>query len=239
MFRNTFLFIIVLNSLSVTCQTMTSTQLLEKAIDYHDPNGNWKTFNDQFIVEMSTPNAPKRTSEISINLPSQYFKVVATRDTITTSYVVDKDNCYMSYNGVAVDSAMAKSKNMSCDRAKMYKNYYTYLYGLPMKLKDPGTNISYPIENRTFKGKTYLVLKATYDASVGSDVWYVYFDPETYEMQVYQFFKTDEYGKVIFDSGEYILLSETEQVSNIKMPKLRAWYYNNGDTYLGTDTLLK
>ena len=84
-----------------------------------------------------------------------------------------------------------------------------------------------------------MVLKATYDTSVGSDVWYFYFDPETYAMEVYQFYKTDDKGDVKPDSGEYILLADEETVSGIKMPKIRAWYYNKDDKYLGTDTLEK
>ena len=130
-----------------------------------------------------------------------------------------------------------KENNLSCDRANLYKNYYTYLYGLPMKLKDPGTNIHEKVERKTFKGKEYLVLKATYDESVGSDIWYFYFNPETYAMEIYQFFKTDDSGKLKPDSGEYILLTEEATVNNIKIPKNRAWYYNKEDKYLGTDIL--
>ena len=108
-----------------------------------------------------------------------------------------------------------------------------------MKLKDKGTNIDTKVERKSFKGKDYLVLKATYDETVGSDVWYFYFDPKTYAMEVYQFYKTDDNDNVKQNSGEYILLTEEETVNGIKMPKVRAWYYNKDDNYLGTDTLGK
>jgi hypothetical protein len=224
-------------TLNCLSQDLTSSQLLEKAINYHDPNGNWESFNETFTVVMTTPNAPKRTSVISINLPSEYFSVIATKDTVITTYSLDKGKCKMKYNGIVLDSISAQEKNMSCDRASLYKNYYTYLYGLPLKLKDPGTNLNENVEKKTFKGKNYLVLKVTYDKYVGSDVWYFYFNPKTYAMEVYQFFKTDENGKEKTDSGEYILLSEEATVDGIKMPKVRAWYYNKDDKYLGTDTL--
>ncbi len=107
-----------------------------------------------------------------------------------------------------------------------------------MKLLDPGTNLSDKVELKTFKGKEYLVFQVTYDKAVGSDVWYFYFNPETYAMEIYQFFKTDANGKEKLDSGEYILLSEEVEVKGIKMPKVRAWYYNKDDMYLGTDTLV-
>ncbi|MDP5081874.1 MAG: DUF6503 family protein, partial [Winogradskyella sp.] len=121
--------------------------------------------------------------------------------------------------------------------AILYKNYYTYLYGLPMKLNDLGTNLNENVLKKRFKGKDYLVLKATYDATVGNDVWYFYFNPSTYAMEIYQFFKTDTKGNEIPDTGEYIILSEETVVNGIKMPKVRAWYYNKDDAYLGTDVL--
>ena len=143
----------------------------------------------------------------------------------------------MKYHGKVLDSTEAKEKKMTCDRATLYKNYYSYLYGLPMKLTDPGTNLNNKVEKRLFKGKDYLVLRVTYDETVGSDVWYFYFNPKTYAMEIYQFFKTDDKGKEKPDTGEYILLSEEVLVNGIRMPKIRAWYYNKDDKYLGTDTL--
>lgn len=225
--------------LSLSSQHLTPSQLLDNAIAYHDPNGYWTTFNDTFNVTMTTPNTSPRISTITINLPAEYYKVSAKRDATTTTYIMDKGKCIMEFNGNAINEAEAKTKNMSCDRAELYKNYYSYLYGLPMKLKDPSTNLDTKVVQKTFKGKDYLVLKATYDASVGTDVWYFYFNPKTYAMEIYQFYKTDSNGKVIPDSGEYILLSEEAEVNGIKMPKVRAWYYNKDDKYLGTDTLVE
>jgi hypothetical protein len=219
-------------------QNMTSNQLLENAINYHDPSGNWKTFSGEFTVIMTAPNAAKRTSVISIDLPAEYFSVEATKDTVRTRYTLDKGICEMKYNGKVLSPLEAEEKKMTCDRAILYKNYYSYLYGLPMKLKDAGTNLSDKAEKRPFKGKDYLVLKATYDATIGSDVWYFYFNPKSYAMEIYQFFKTDANGKEKPDTGEYILLSEEAVVNGIKMPKVRAWYYNKDDAYLGTDSLV-
>ena len=107
-----------------------------------------------------------------------------------------------------------------------------------MKLKDPGTQLSPKVEEVVFKGNNYLKLKVTYDEAVGSDVWFFYFNPTTYAMEIYQFFKGDPDGAGK-DTGEYILLSEESTVHGIKMPKVRAWYYNKDDKYLGTDTITK
>ncbi|WP_299116097.1 DUF6503 family protein [uncultured Winogradskyella sp.] len=231
------LLLFVFVSVTIQSQNLTGQQLLEKAINYHDPSGNWSTFSGNFKVTMTTPNQSARVSDININLPAEFFSVTAVRNNTSQTYTVDKSDCALFYNKTQLNEEAAKEKKMTCERASMYKNYYTYLYGLPMKLEDKGTNIDSKVERKTFKGKEYLVLKATYDAAIGSDVWYFYFNPETYAMEVYQFYKTDENGKVKPDSGEYILLTEEDTVNGIKMPKVRAWYYNKDDKYLGTDTL--
>lgn len=234
----TFVFTILLCTFSCKEQPLTGNQLLDKAIAYHDPNANWTTFDSSFNVVMETPNQPKRVTNLKINLPESYFYAKATRDTITTVYEVSKALCNVSLNGrVTLTEEEIKTHRLTCERAEMYKNYYTYLYGLPMKLKDPGTNIDPVVETKTFKDKEYLVLKVTYDKTVGSDIWYFYFDPNTYAMEIYQFFKTDENGAQKDDSGEYILLTEEALVNDIKMPKERAWYYNKDDKYLGTDII--
>jgi hypothetical protein len=235
------LYIFLISGLLLTntliSQELTAYQLLENSIAHHDPSGNWGTFNGTFNVTMETPNKAPRLSEIKINLPEEFFQLKATSDTIITEYSIKQGACSIKLNGQEdLSEAVLKENNLSCERANLYKDYYTYLYGLPMKLKDPGTHIAEKLDRKTFKGKEYYVLRATYDEAVGSDVWYFYFDTETFSMEVYQFFKGDPLGKGK-DTGEYILLTETVSINNIKMPKKRAWYYNKDDKYLGTDIL--
>ncbi len=218
-------------SLFITAQTLTGTQLLEKAIAYHDPNGNWDYFNGDLTVHLETPNQPVRKSKITINLPEEYFKVTTDRDEKTSFREIKDGNCRFSD-----DQGTIKEGSMSdpdCERTVMFKNYYTYLYGLPMKLKDPGTHIAPTVQKKSFKGEEYLVLRVTYDEAVGTDIWQFYFNPETYAMEVYQFFKGEDEK-----TGEYILLTDEIIINDIKMPKDRAWYYNKDDGYLGTDKLV-
>jgi len=229
------IFIIPLGSVS---QTITPQELLDKAIAYHDPNGNWSSFNDMFFVTMETPNSSKRSSVIRINLPGDSFKATVTKDSVITNYFMKKGECITFISdSLRIAKLKETPKRSHCETTKLYKNYYTYLYGLPMKLKDPGTHLDGKVTRKTFKGKDYLVLKTTYDKAVGTDVWYFYFDPKTYAMEVYQFYKTDANGKVKPKTGEYIILSQESVIQGIKMPKIRAWYYNKDDSYLGTDVL--
>jgi hypothetical protein len=232
--KNTFTLILLFISIAAFTQKITGDELLEKSIQFHDPNNNWETFEGELFVTMETPKRTPRKSSIHIDFQRQYFSVAVKRDTIIKKHVVSKEECSFVINGnTAPSKALKEQYNLNCERAKMFKNYYTYLYGLPMKLKDKGTIINQEVTTKIFKGKEYLVLKASYSKEIGKDTWYFYFDPETYAMGVYQFFKEAK------DSGEYILLSGLETIKGIKMPKNRAWYYNKDDGYLGTDVLSK
>lgn len=238
MYRITTL-LLLLTGLCAYGQELTATQLLDKAISFHDPKGNWPGFQGEMTVVMDTPDDSDRITRIKIDLPNQYFKAAATKDQEVITHIIDKGECIITpTDSLRIAALQEPPKRSHCDLSTLYKDYYTYLYGLPMKLKDPGTILDPVVLKKTFKGKEYLVLKVTYDQAVGSDVWFFYFDTSTYAMEVYQFFKGDpnDKGK---DTGEYILLSGMETVNGINMSKVRAWYYNKDDGYLGTDTLNK
>ena len=223
----------ILISLNSFAQELSGADLLEKAIKYHDPNTNWNTFQGTFMVTMQTPKSSERISTIAIDIPRELFTLEAKKDVDSYAYMIEKDSCQVSLNGeTKLREEAVKKFRLTCERGIMFKNYYTYLYGLPMKLKDQGTIIDPVVQKKSFKGKEYLVLKATYDAEVGEDIWYFYFDPESYAMEVYQFYHDETKN-----DGEYILLKDTEEINGIKMPKTRAWYYNKDDKYLGTDVL--
>jgi hypothetical protein len=218
-----------------SAQEITAKQLLEKAIHYHDPMGNWDHFKGTLSVNMNLPNGNERLSEISIDLGNQYFKLQTIKDDKNIEYVIANSEVTFSLdNTTEITEEEAKTFNLTDTRAKFMQNYYTYLYGLPMKLKDPGTLLKSAVERKEFLGKTYLVLKVKYEEGVGKDSWYFYFDPKTYALKVYQFYHDETKN-----DGEYILLSEEAIFSGIKIPKIRAWYMNKDRSYLATDTLTK
>ncbi len=220
---------------NLEAQEISATDLLDKAIAYHDPNDLWEIFQGKLFITMTYPDGKERLSEVEIDLPKEYFRVTSTSEDIVIEQTIDKEDCTLKLNGsTSISDEDKETHRLSCKRTQFMKNYYLFLYGLPMKLKDTGTHLDSVVQTKGFKGKEYLVLKVTYDESVGKDVWYFYFDPDNYAMEVYQFFHDESKN-----DGEYILLSEIENVARIKMPKIRAWYTNSDDKLLGTDVLTK
>lgn len=157
---NIFIYLLFL-SLTSFSQEISGSELLEKAIKYHDPNNNWLSFNGIFNVTMETPNNLNRITKIVINLPKEHFYLKAKRNNVTTEYNLNKNECSITLNGKTnLTDEELKAKNLSCKRAHLFKNYYIYLYGLPMKLKDKGTIIDNKVEQKTFKGKNLFGIKS-------------------------------------------------------------------------------
>ena len=227
--------IIMAGALPLMAQDLSSTELLDKAIAYHDPNQLWDVFEGKLFITLQLPEGKERQSEVEINLPKEYFKLTSVQDDVVIEYILEKKDCTVRLNGeTSISDEDRNTYRLSCDQALKMKNYYTYLYGLPMKLKDPGSQLDHKVETKNLNGKNYLAFKVTYDEGIGDDIWYFYFNPLTYAMEAYQFFH-DETN----NDGEYILLSEIENVASIKMPKIRTWYYNSNNKLLGTDILTK
>jgi len=214
-------------------QNITGPELVEKAIQYHDPSGHWAQLNTTLQLKETRPNGPDRSSTVHINLPEEFFQLDRMTDSVTVTRGIKDGLCFVKVDGSAsFDSTLVEPLRLQCDRSFLYRDYYQYLYGVPMKLKDPGTIVHKQVEKVDFMGRTYLKLKVTYREDVGTDTWYFYFNPDSYAMEVYQF-----YHEEAKKDGEYITLEGIKEVDGIKMPKVRKWYINKDDKFLGTDSL--
>ena len=220
-------------AISIHAQSITADQLVNRTIAFHDPDGWWDRVKMDMVIEMKTPNRPARLSNVVVDNINGGFEIsVLSNDKLLEWRVDGKDSCDFKVNFVAPTVAQADSLNLTVDRAKFLRNYYTYLYGLPMKLKDAGTRIGDEVIETTFMGKPVLALRVTYDESVGKDIWYFYFNPSTYAMVGYRFYHDEAKN-----DGEYIVLEDMIIEQGLRIPRNRSWFTNAEDKLLGTDYL--
>jgi hypothetical protein len=184
---------------------------------------------------MEMPNELTRRSVVTLSNTEDFFRLEVTKGDTHINRKWEHGECTFALNqSNEITAEQEKEHGLTCDRTEMYKNYYSYLYGLPMKLMDNGTIIDEEVELVIFHDKNYFKLRVTYEAEVGSDIWYFYFNTTTYGLEVYQFYHDETKN-----DGEYILLKELEDVNGMKIPKTRTWYFNENDELLGTDNLIK
>ena len=100
------------------------------------------------------------------------------------------------------------------ERALVLRNYYLYLWGLPMKLYDKSTPEITLAKDENIGEKLCNVLRVQYE----KDTWYFYIDDFSGRMLQYKFYKDEEAGK-----GELITLEDEIEVQSIKIPQKRNW----------------
>ena len=117
-----------------------------------------------FTVVMSSPNRAERTTEITIDLPNEYFKSTVRQNDNEIISELRQENCSFIFNGSAnYSTEIAEKHRLNCNRTTTMRNYYTYLYGLPMKLKDPGTQLHPKVAEVSFQGETLYRLRVDYE----------------------------------------------------------------------------
>ena len=210
----------------------TGPELLEAAIAYHDPEGNWPRLRHTLVIDQSRPDGSERRGTIHMDVArSDYSYREDTSDGLLIKGTAGGD-CFASIGGQAPTEEQVTAHRLDCPAIERMRNYYLYLWGLPMKLRDPGTHIDPAIGDGEFDGQPSRVARVTYDPAVGADTWYFYFDPSTYRMIGYRFYHDEAAG-----DGEYILLSGEREVRGMRIPVERRWFTNADDRYLGTDIL--
>lgn len=232
--KNLFFILFITGFFSSLLQgQMTSQELLHNSIEFHDPSGNWNEFEGELSFKVLWPDKPDGKRKIHIDNGNQSFAFWAEYDEGQLHYKVvhNAGEAYWNKDSKIPEEFKEKYK-ISTDRAIMYRDYYTYLYGMPMKLKDPGTIIDPKVEEVEFYGKTYNRIRVTYEPTVGEDIWYFYFDQTSNALEAYQFFHDESKN-----DGEYILFEELKEIDKVKIPKVRKWFYNVDEKFLATDLL--
>ncbi len=212
--KHTLLPILLFLVSSIGMAQTDAREILERSIQYHDPDGSWSTLNRQFNFRENRPDGSTRSTTVKIDNNKGYVKVNRNAEMIVA----------MTLN----DCELIKG-DKDCEYASMIRNYYLYLWGLPMKLLDEGTPLDSEVVETQYQGIACYQLRVPYE----KDTWYFFIDRDTYRMVAYMFYK-DEAAK----KGEYILLDKELTAEGMKIPKERSWYTLPDSTYLATDVLI-
>ncbi len=207
--------------------------LLQRAVAYHDPGERWATGTFEIGLDETRPDGSIRNTTLKIDNGSDAFEWSTVRGGRRVQVFIRGDRVEATLDGSKEFTEQeAHDFRLSPERAQSIRNYYTYLYGLPMKLNDPGTRVDPEVTTETFDDRKAYRLKVTYDPKVGQDTWYFYFDPTTHALIGYRFYHDEAKN-----DGEYILLDDEAEIGGIRMPRIRKWFTHAEDKYLGTDSI--
>ncbi|MEM0938207.1 MAG: DUF6503 family protein [Bacteroidota bacterium] len=188
-------------------------KILAKAINYHDPGNKWSELQATFHFVETRSKGPDRQTIFELNNGLEEWKL-------------NRDNVEI-YQVTGNQTQVIKGDKDEA-RGLLLRNYYLYLWGLPMKLKDGSTPEITLSENAKVGNNPTNVLRVEYE----EDTWYFYFDEDSGKLLEYKFYKDEAAGK-----GELIKLEEEIQAKGIRIPQKRSWYTLPEMEYLGTDVL--
>jgi len=212
------------------------TPLLGSTLDFHDPGGAWAGGAFRLELEATRPDGSIRTTTLAIDNSAGTLHVRQQREkALIEADIGPGEHCELRLNGsTEIPPEKVEGMGLNCSRWRTMRDYHLFMWGLPMKLQDAGTHLSPVEEATTFQGTEVSALRVTWDESIGTDTWYVYFDSETAQAVGYRFYH-DEAA----NDGEYIVLEGSVEAGGVTFPGSQAWYTNAEDRLLGTDTLVR
>jgi hypothetical protein len=212
---------------------LSAEELLRASIAYHDPDDRFR--RDAFAITLgeTRPDGSERTTEVVLDPARGRFTMKRRLSDGREAVIVARgEEAEVTLDGSPVSPEDAAAHRLTSEQALRTRNYYLYLYGLPMKLRDPGTRISPEAKESTFEGREAHEIEVTYDAAVGTDTWYFYLDRKSHALIGYRF-----YHDRAKNDGEDITLSGEASGAGLRLPRERKWYRHQDGGYLGTDTI--
>jgi len=198
-------------------KTETAQGIVNASINFHDPHNNWNALNANFIFEskFSFNDSVPEELHININVPANDFKY----------HNLDR-KVNLRYNN---DSCEVLKGSGTCGGYSWTKNFYTYVWGLPMKLQDSSTTILPKFTTDTIRNTPVYIVSVNYE----NENFKFYFNQNTYELKFFGFIKNtgDKHG-------EFISLSGLQEFNGIKFPKHRRWEKLLTEELIGTNEVL-
>jgi len=218
-----------------------ANDLVEASIRHHDPAGVWGDARLLVDLQEKRPDGTVRISRLEIDNGTGRFEIMgrhevagdeSTRAGGKLSVLVDGGQCEFSIDGREPTPEEIEARRLTCDRWTMMRNYYTYLWGMPMKLRDPGTRIDPVVVRTEFEGQNVDAVRVTYDEAVGEDIWYFYFDPNSHRLVGMRFYHDESKN-----DGEYLVAEGETRAGSLSLIRDLSWFVNADDEHLGKDTL--
>lgn len=214
---------------TISAQNISSREIVEASINYHDPNRMWAKLHHDFKVQSSRDT-------LTLKLYSDQGMVEWTQKLndgrfITAGYV--SDSCFVKIDGKSIEP-QGKIDNLllDCPQIISRSNYFLYMYGLPMKLEDAQAVIDPVPEKVYFLDKEYWRIKVHYNSPNG-DRWQFYFDTDSFRFEIAQYFHS-EHG----DISEYIVFDSPLKVGQMVLPARHNWYLFKNRQFIGSEMLV-
>jgi Family of unknown function (DUF6503) len=214
--------------------TPTGTELLEKVIAHHDPNGVWNSYSGKVHLVTTSSDGKFGQEELEIRRAEDFYRATRIAGATRATKGVRKGQCIRDVDGNQnPGEARIKEFNLGCDSANFFKEHHTGHFGLPMALKASGMDLDKEVRSVDFLGGKALALAFT--GHVGAvkhsyylGRWTLYVDPVTHGLRGIRFQNPD------FDG--YCATTGELDVGGIRVPQVKTCYRGQDETFWLVDT---
>ena len=217
-------------------------ELLERTIAYHDPANLWSSRTIELVVDVTLSDRlaeargyTTRKDRILVDIPAERFRYRTMRGEDRIEVIGEGESFRAILNrSEEISEEDLKTHRLGPDQLPGLRDYFTFLYGIPMKLRDPGTVLDPEVKRVKFAGRDVYALRVTYPPEVGSDVWYFYVHPVTYELTGCSFY----HDEAANDGESIVFYDVVKGPDGLRLPKMRRWYRNTNGEYIAADHLV-
>ncbi len=212
-------------------QEMDNKNLISKSISFHDPNGRWKNFEGEFLIQTESDHSVELILDNSRSQAS-WKEILKSKDTLYGGFV--GDSCFVQKNGRLIPNKGAiENFLLECDKIKERTQYWIYMYGLPMKLMDDEVNFTTDPKVISFLQSSYWMTEVNYNLNQDEEFWRFYFNRETFALEAAQFFHP-----ALNNDSEYILFDHLQWIQGIRLPTKHSWFMKNTNEFIGDEKLV-
>lgn len=204
----------------VVITTITLLACKEKSTKQEKEASNYPVSLSKVFDKHGGLDAWNEQQQISFKKGSEMHTI----DLHSRKSIITTDNYSLGFDGKNV--WLTEKDTLSFKGNKdFYYNLYFYFYAMPFVLADNGIvyEESKPL---LFEGKTYPGIKVSYKANIGSspdDNYYLYYNPETFQMEWLQYSVTF-FSKKASSKVNTIRYNDWTDVNGFLLPNSLTWY---------------
>lgn len=216
---------IIFTGLFLKTSAQSSTDVLNKAIAFHDSLHIWNDYSGKVNLMTVFTNRNSGGEAIEINTKEGYYNDIV-HATKTIRGIKDGE-CFLEVNG----NKRTPNENQ-VQTIQLYKNWHYFHFGILMELEASGLVLGDKVQSVKFQGRDCFAITFTFDADkIKNDYlkdsnWTVYIDPVNYSMRGYK-----EDGLM----NCYAVFSGILKVNGLKLPLCRVYFNNEDDSFYMVD----
>ena len=214
-----------------------SVYILSQVNKVYDADQRWSGSAIHIHIQEPRIGNPARYTKLRMDHAADYFEMERQKDIGTIKRIITpKKESKISVNGqIDLSPEIQEKYALNLQRTQRSRNFYTIMYGLPMSINDTFWKTIEPAQKAHFEGQEVYRINIELKEEMISKHWTLITSVATNKLLAIEFNHPEDPE----NAGEFIKFHEEYEFDGIKIPRVRNWYAQGTNEYLGTDVIVK